>query len=90
MSPVSSMAIAALGPTALPRATPGVWQKRPMLTPGVEKLDSSEHTHKSAVATSYQRRRASSQMQCSLLLSTDLVGRNWVEGRGADAENGQG
>lgn len=60
-SPVSSMAMAAFGPTALPSATPGVWQKRPMLTPGVEKVDSSEQMHMSAVATSCRGRRGRRQ-----------------------------
>mmetsp|Transcript_13601 Transcript_13601/g.34832 ORF Transcript_13601/g.34832 Transcript_13601/m.34832 type:complete len:273 (-) Transcript_13601:85-903(-) len=53
MSPVRSMCMAALYPTARPRATPGVWQKSPMLTPGVEKVAPSPAMHMSAVAASW-------------------------------------
>ena len=53
-SPVSSISIAALRPTARVSATIGVEQKRPILTPGVANRASSAATARSQVATSWQ------------------------------------
>jgi len=53
-SPVSSISIAALRPTARVNATIGVEQKRPRLTPGVAKRASSAASARSQVATSWQ------------------------------------
>jgi len=51
-SPVSSISIAALRPTARERATIGVEQKSPILTPGVANRAASEATARSQLATS--------------------------------------
>ncbi len=54
MSPVSSISIAALRPTARDSATIGVEQNRPRLTPGVAKRAVSAATARSQLATSWQ------------------------------------
>src|SRR5579883_2919221 len=53
-SPVNSISIAALRPTARASATIGVEQNRPILTPGVAKRASSAAMARSQVATSWQ------------------------------------
>ena len=52
-SPVSSISIAALRPTARDSATMGVEQNSPMFTPGVAKRALSAATARSQLATSW-------------------------------------
>jgi hypothetical protein len=54
MSPSSSISMACFGATLRDRATIGVEQKSPMLTPGVQKRASDEATARSQEATSWQ------------------------------------
>src|SRR5215471_10168470 len=53
-SPVDSISIACLRGTLRDSATIGVEQNRPMSTPGVAKVASSEATARSQLATSWQ------------------------------------
>mmetsp|Transcript_1135 Transcript_1135/g.4004 ORF Transcript_1135/g.4004 Transcript_1135/m.4004 type:complete len:225 (-) Transcript_1135:690-1364(-) len=50
-SPVKSIFAACRAPTARVKATPGEWQKRPILTPGAENVAASSHTAMSQFAT---------------------------------------
>src|SRR5271157_652503 len=66
MSPVISICKARLRPTARLRATIGVVQNRPILTPGVANAAWSEATARSHVATSWQPAAVATPCTCAI------------------------
>ena len=64
--PVSSISSARLRPTARTSSTIGVEQNRPMLTPGVAKVEASDASARSQAATSWQPAAVAMPSTCAI------------------------